>query len=196
MTLAPPIAHLVEDRDDTLDGTAATALFSPCRTYRYRLTRTWDGTRPQAVFIMLNPSTADAFVEDPTIRRCLGFARTWGCGGLAVLNAFALRATNPRDMDRHPDPCGPDNDRVIIDTLLTAHGPVVAAWGADRSMVTSKRAQRLINLIHTGGIEPVALAVTKDGHPRHPLYVRADVTPRPYPDAGAYTAAMNRMAAA
>jgi hypothetical protein len=80
---------------------------------------------------MLNPSTADASQDDPTIRRCIGFARQWGCGRLVVLNLFAFRATDPADLKRAADPVGPENrawfDRTLVDDLVG--GPVVCGWG-------------------------------------------------------------------
>jgi hypothetical protein len=100
------------DAGGSLDE-ATTAVFSADRRYRYALTRRWDQARPWVTFVMLNPSTADAFRLDPTVTRCRSRARLLGAGGLLVLNLFAVRATDPRDMRTHPDPVGPDNDWVI-----------------------------------------------------------------------------------
>src|SRR3954453_788312 len=106
------------------------AVISACGRYRYLLTRqVGPGTRT-AVFIMLNPSTADATDDDPTIRRCIGFARQWGCGRLAVLNLFALRATDPAWMKQADNPVGPENRDWFDRTFPASHdGPVVCAWG-------------------------------------------------------------------
>lgn len=167
-------AALVVDRADVGLGLGAeaTATFSPCRAYRYALTRRWDN-RPPAVFVMLNPSTADAFVVDPTVRRCLGFARSWGAGGLVVLNAFGLRSTNPMALYRHGDPVGPDNDTVIADVLSAAPaGPVVVAWGAHGTL--GGRDRRVADLICRLGLATMCLGMTKGGSPRHPLYVRGE----------------------
>jgi hypothetical protein len=90
----------------------ATAVLSDCGTYRYRLGRRW-AEGPVDVWIMLNPSTADATVDDRTIRRCMEFSRRWGAGALVVGNLFALRATDPAELVRHPDPIGPDNDEHL-----------------------------------------------------------------------------------
>jgi hypothetical protein len=160
-------AGLLVDRD--ILG-AATATFSPCRTYRYALTRRWSA-RPLPVFVMLNPSTADALVDDPTIRRCAGFAKSWTCGGFAVVNLFGLRATDPRQMRGHPDPVGPDNDLVIASLLSGDHpaGPVVCAWGAHPG--TTERARQVMELLRNRRISPLCLGTTKGGQPRHPLYV-------------------------
>ena len=170
------LKHLIVDCDDRAMpglGDEATATFSQCRTYRYALTRRWKPNAPMAVFVMLNPSTAGASAADPTIRRCLGFARRWGAGGLLVLNAFALRSTDPKELYGHPDPVGPDNDAVITDTLTAQPGGrVVVAWGAHGQL--NGRADRVTELIRASGATPACLGTTRDGHPRHPLYVRGD----------------------
>lgn len=174
MSDAATFDHLVFDRRDSLVGETATATFSPCRTYRYALTRWWDLDRPWAAFIMLNPSTADALVDDPTVRRCLSFAKSWAAGGLVVLNLYALRATDPKMLRGHPDPVGPDNDRLIASLVSgeTLLGPVVCAWGAHPG--TAARSDRVLTLLRNRAIRPLCLGTTRDGHPRHPLYVRGD----------------------
>ena len=108
----------------------STAEISPCGLYRYRLTRTWDAAAPALLFVMLNPSTADASEDDPTIRRCLGFARRERAGGLVVANLFAFRATDPKALEDAADPIGPDNARWIETCVRETSGPIVAAWGA------------------------------------------------------------------
>lgn len=150
-----------------------------CHPYRYQLTRIWDPAVTPATFIMLNPSTADAFTEDATVRRCVGFARQWGCGGVVVLNLFALRSTDPRALYRHDDPVGPDNGEVIGGYLTritradpptpAIYGPVVAAWGHHGTHLN--RAQQVARMVAERGIQLHALAVTKAGHPGHPLYL-------------------------
>jgi hypothetical protein len=171
---------LAVDRASSLidDGRSATATFSPCRTYRYALTRRWS-ERPLAVFVMLNPSTADAFTLDPTVRRCISFAVEWAAGGVLVLNLFALRSTDPKALYSHADPVGPDNDVVITEHLPTGEpaGPVIAAWGAGpdgprpaRRMLRS-RAERVAALLRARGARPLCLGLTQAGHPRHPLYI-------------------------
>jgi hypothetical protein len=167
------------DHDSPIVATGS-AVFSTDRVHRYALAREWDAGRPPAVFLMLNPSTADAFVMDPTVTRCRGFARTWDCGGLLVLNAFALRSTDPRGLRTHPDPVGVDNDRVISSVLAAGPiGPVIVAWGSDPTLLRSGRAGQLLALLHEHGLHPKCLGTTKDGHPRHPLYVRGDTRPAP-----------------
>jgi hypothetical protein len=147
------------------------AEFSPCRTWRYALWRTWDSSAPYAMFIGLNPSTADEIENDPTVTRCIGYSRTWGYGGLCMTNLFAYRDTDPRGMKAAPDPIGPDNDEWL-DRLARAAGVVVAAWGTHgvhqgRDCVVRAR---LTGVLHY-------LKLTKFGHPQHPLYLRADLKP-------------------
>lgn len=161
---------------ETEDSSAA---LSDDGRYRYELTRVW-GAGPPATFVMLNPSTADAQVDDPTIRRCIGFARSWGCGGLVVVNLYALRATNPAELWRADDPVGPDNDEQLTLTLYLARsttGPVVAAWGAH---ARPDRVRFITDAARGHGVQLLALKVTKAGAPGHPLYLRADAEPKPW----------------
>lgn len=156
------------------------ALISDCGAYRYWLTRLWDDTVAPATFIMLNPSTADASVDDPTIRRCIAFARDWGCGGLRVANLYAYRATDPKAMKRAADPVGPHNDYhlgALAWEAWSRGGPIVAAWGANAG---PERAAAVRRIKHMDRL--TALGLTKSGQPRHPLYLRADLTPQPWLD--------------
>jgi hypothetical protein len=156
------------------------ATLSDCGTYRYRLIRWWgDPNRvPQAHFVMLNPSTADASVDDPTIRRCIGFAKAWGFSGLIVTNLYALRATDPKQLGRHPDPVGAMNNNHLRLAAQDA-GITVAAWGASYPKPHGKwRALEVQHILV--GIGPVhTLGLTKNLDPRHPLYIRADTQPVP-----------------
>lgn len=150
------------------------AELSPCGTYRYSLWRAW-GDGPRAVFVMLNPSTADAARDDPTIRRCIGFARAWGFNGLEVVNLFALRATNPEALYLHADPVGPENDDAIA-TACNGAGIVVAAWGVHGAW--KDRGQEIAQRIaYGGGVALHHLGLTKGGHPRHPLYLASATQP-------------------
>lgn len=148
------------------------AVISGCGTYRYSLTREWkrdDNTSRflGCVFVMLNPSTADAKVDDPTIRRCIAFANREGYDRLTVVNLCAYRATNPKDLPTDARVAeGPENYRHVRDAVLNA-GLVVCAWGANA------RPDRLRPELYREG-SVWCLGKTKDGHPRHPLYVRAD----------------------
>ncbi len=162
-----------------LFGTSS-AVLSDDEKYRYLLTRELGAGAP-LVFIMLNPSTADADVDDPTIRRCIRFAARENAGRLVVVNLFALRATDPRELARDPDPVGPRNDEFI----LMHCGPgarIVAAWGAHP--FAAARARTVAQMVAGAGGRLECLGVTKDGHPRHPLYVRGDAPLLPYPRPG------------
>jgi hypothetical protein len=171
----PPDPFVVE-REDSLLGDGGAAWFSPDRRYRYLLTRRWGDPRPWMTFIMLNPSTADAFADDPTIRRCVSFARREGCGGLSVLNLFAWRATDPRALRDCGDPVGPGNDHFIAGNAQDSL--VVAAWGAHAA--AAERGRQVGGLLAESGVRLKCLGVTGDGSPRHPLYVRADAPLLPW----------------
>lgn len=160
-------------------GVLTGATISRCETYRYTLDRIWDASLPTALFIMLNPSTADASVDDPTIRRCIGFAKRMGCGSLTVVNLFALRSTDPDALAKHPDPVGPDNDMHIALALGKRLGCVIAAWGAHPSART--RAPAVAGLLAAHGWQVDCLGTTNAGAPRHPLYVRGDAPLIPWP---------------
>lgn len=140
-----------------------TAAFSPCRLYRYTLDIVWDDTKPLAAFIGLNPSTADEVKDDPTVRRCRGFAEQWGCGGMRMLNIFAYRATLPADMQAVEDPVGSENDLQI--PLIGCTGPHVACWGIHGKHL-GRGAAVLQNL---SGLQ--CLGRTANGSPKHPLYL-------------------------
>jgi len=143
--------------------------------YRYSLMRSWAPDGSMATFIMLNPSTADASVNDATIVRCRGFAESWGCNGLLVVNLYALRARNPRRLWEAEDPVGPRNDVYLesyIERALWLEWPLVAAWGANAK--PDRVAQVLDMVPHGNETSLKALGVTKSGAPRHPLYLRSD----------------------
>lgn len=148
-----------------------TAVISRCGRYRYQLARAWDDRRPPAVFVMLNPSTADAAIDDPTIRRCIGFAQRWDCGALVVVNLFAWRATRPTDLKIVRDPVGPEADVHIMRTIDYAKaedGPVICAWGAHGDL--RDRARVVTAMILSAGIVPQVLRMNASGSPAHPLY--------------------------
>jgi hypothetical protein len=155
--------------------THGTAEYSPCRRYRYTLTRTMnadligDDARTIA-FIGLNPSTATATTDDPTVRRCIGYAAREGFGRFVMLNAFAYRATDPKDMKAQADPVGVGNDDAIARVASRAD-LVVLAWGAHATHLGRHNA--VLSLLD-GLCDPVCLGVTKAGLPKHPLYLRAD----------------------
>ncbi len=155
------------------------AAMSYCGRYRYLLTRQIGPGLATATFVMLNPSTADATNDDPTVRRCIGFARRWGCGRLRVLNLFALRATNPAQIRRVADPVGPENRDWFVRALANVQdGPVICAWGVHGEHMGQDRV--VLGWLAEIGAEPMALGTTKRGHPKHPLYLRNMVTVVPF----------------
>jgi hypothetical protein len=148
-----------------------TAIISPCGAYRYALTRTGDalpGKPGRAMFLMLNPGTADATLDDPTIRRCRSFACSWGFDGITVGNLYALRSTDPAALWLHHDPIGPENDAYLYE-MATTHSRVVCGWGAN---ARDDRVAAVVKLLREAGAELACLGTTKSGAPRHPLYVR------------------------
>lgn len=151
--------------------TASGARFDRSGRYRYTLWRVWDRQRERVAFIMLNPSTADAEADDPTIRRCTGFARQWGFGGLLVGNLFAYRTSQPCELRRAPDPVGSGNDRALSE-IAAAAALVVLAWGNAAARVAPQRAARVLQSFGSGA-RLHCLGLTRQGMPRHPLYVRA-----------------------
>jgi hypothetical protein len=141
------------------------AKFSKCRRYRYSLEIVWDATKPIAAFIGLNPSTADEVDDDPTIRRCRGFAESWGCGGMRMLNLFAFRTPKPKVMLAEDDPGGPEND--LRDLLEGVTGPRVACWGTHGHHLEMGNFYREM----LPGLQ--CFGRNRDGSPKHPLYLRS-----------------------
>lgn len=150
-------------------GRGASAAYSSCGRYRYALSRDLDASgQGVALFVMLNPSTADARRDDPTIRRSQLLARGLGFGTLWVANLFALRSTDPRRLRTHPEPIGPDNDRWIRELTIRSNA-VVAAWG-NQGAILGRSARTLI-FLREAGVPPWAFGITKRGEPRHPLFL-------------------------
>lgn len=145
------------------------AVFSECRRYRYALEITWDDSLPTCTFVMLNPSTADEVQDDPTIRRCKAFAKSWGYGRLLIGNLFALRSTDPKALAKAEDPVGPDN-REWLFTLCSQAAAVVCAWGSHKMAQEQLGALRAIMLWQS---DVSHLGLTKNGSPKHPLYLAA-----------------------
>jgi hypothetical protein len=151
------------------------ACLSECGRYRYWLTRTWDASKPPVCWIMLNPSTADARQDDPTIRRCIGFARAWGAGGIVVVNLFALRATDPGKLKEHYPVLTSEerrNDSHILAACANA-GRIIAAWGCDGTL--RGRDADVTKMLAQYPVE--CMGVTKEGHPKHPLYLASKTVP-------------------
>lgn len=147
------------------------ATFSACRTYRYQLWRRWgEITEPYCMFIGLNPSTADEIKDDPTVRRCINYAKTWGYGSLCMTNIFAFRATDPKEMMKSKDPVGPENDIFLKESAKNA-GIIIAAWGKDGKYKNrEKEIIKTIKNLH-------CLKINGDGSPSHPLYLKKTLTP-------------------
>lgn len=154
------------------------ASFSDDEVYRYRLGRDFGRPGPVHTWIMLNPSTADAETNDPTVRRCMGYSWDWGAGRIIVVNLYALRSTDPALLKTHPDPVGPGNFDAISQAAQGA-ALVICAWGihggdwgraAARRLYVGELGRPSVNLHHLG--------LTADGQPRHPLYLRRDEMPR------------------
>lgn len=146
------------------------AIFSECGRYRYALSHCWDASLEPCMFLMLNPSTADALVDDPTIRRCGNFARSWGMGGMFIGNVFAWRSSNPAELYRAIDPVGPGN-LPALRWMAAASRFVVAAWGAWPD--AEPEASHALSALPVD-VEVKAFARTASGAPRHPLYLRRD----------------------
>ena len=146
------------------------AVVSPCGRYRYSLTRGWGAdlaNQPRLLYVMLNPSTADAGQDDPTIRKCIGFAQRLGFLALEVVNLYAFRATDPKALKAAGYPVGPDNDLHIRSALARCHRTVVCAWGVNARGLA--RPAEVLQLIRSVGYEPHALDLCADGTPSHPL---------------------------
>ena len=149
--------------------TDAGAIFGGDGTYRYRLSRTWAGG-PTAVFVLLNPSTADATTDDPTVTRCVKYAAGMGFGRLLVVNLFALRSSDPSDLDAHPAPVGPKNDAHVV-AAARAADRVVVGWGnAGGKRGRGRDVARRLD------VDLYAIGTTKSGHPRHPSRTPYDTT--------------------
>lgn len=148
------------------------AKLSECRKYRFALWRIWDDSKPYVMFIGLNPSTADETEDDPTLTRCINYAKSWGYGGVCMANLFSFRATEPEDMLAVTDPIGQGNDEWLI-KLSGKAGLVVAAWGnTGRHMGRSQQIRQLLPNLH-------CLKMNKSGEPAHPLYQKATLQPVP-----------------
>ena len=147
--------------------------FSPCGTYRYCLWRRI-GSGDWVNFLMLNPSTADALTDDPTVRRCIGYARAWRCGGIWITNLYAYRATRPRDLAKAgASAVGPGNDAQIARIAALA-GLVVCAWGNHAADVDPGRAGAVLRILEHVGTAPQILGLTAAGQPQHPLFLPKD----------------------
>ncbi len=153
------------------------AIFSPCKKYRYTLWREWQTLDPKkncVLFVMLNPSTADENILDPTVRRCLGYAMDWGFNRMEIANIFALRSTDPKELYKCEDPVGIENN-VYIQKLASESDLVIAAWGTHSKY--NNRGDAVIKILKEV-CKPHYLKNSKDGIPCHPLYLKRDLIPQ------------------
>jgi hypothetical protein len=157
------------------------ASISDCGKYRWSLTHNWDISmqKPWCGWIMLNPSTADSTIDDPTIRRCVAFSQAWNFGGMRVVNLFSYRATKPEDMRVAADPIGEHGDKSIRALLYGVCPLVICAWGTGGGHLD--RDLKVLDILREDvGIKVGCLKLTKAGHPQHPLYVKGDARPLEY----------------
>lgn len=155
----------------------SSAQISSCGLYRYFLLRRWAMHGKTCAFVMLNPSTADARQDDPTIRRCIRFAQREGCSAMLVVNLFGFRATDPRELRNAADPHGPENVEWVRHAVAQARAtgaPVIAAWGANP--MVGNASPHVFSALG----DAMCLGMTKAGSPRHPLYVRGDQPLEPW----------------
>ncbi len=150
----------------------SSAVISRCGSYRYLLRRAWDDSLPPLVAGLLNPSTADANTDDPTITRIVERAKRNGYGSILVWNVYAYRATHPKDLRRALDPTGPENHRWIASALADAvklNGIAFVGWGGHK--IADKHLAALRSIVSYANVPLACLGVTKNGHPVHPLYI-------------------------
>jgi hypothetical protein len=155
-------------------SSASGAVFSRCRRWRYLLWRRWDGAKPVANFLMLNPSTADEFQLDPSCTRARNYVDGWGYGGIVVTNIFAWRATDPDDMKSAKDPVGRGNDAAILRAAREA-AMVVCAWGNHGEH--AGRAMKVVNALCFSRVKLHYLRMNGAGQPAHPLYLPGRLEP-------------------
>lgn len=163
------------------EGTIGSAIFGGARhEYRYQLARTWNPALPAAMFVMMNPSTADPLADDPSVAKCGRYARAWGFGTLLVGNTFAYRATDKKRLLEVADPVGPENDKHLI-AMAKRASLVVFAYGQPGHFSLSSRGLDVARLlVRRARIAPHVLRLAKDGTPWHPLYLRESLQPTPW----------------
>ncbi|WP_313167541.1 DUF1643 domain-containing protein [Massilia oculi] len=152
------------------DGSKS-AIISDDGRYRYYLSRRWASEGKVIAFICLNPSTADASLDDPTVKKCIRMAKSWGGAALVIGNLFAYRSTDPLNLKKCADPIGSEND-IWLKKIIAESDLVVAAWGTNGDLLD--RNQKVLNAF---GGQLYALRLTKDGHPSHPLYLPETLFP-------------------
>lgn len=159
----------------TSDLVVQTAVFGDNGRYRYSLARVWEPGLPAVCWIMLNPSKASAEQNDPTVRRCIGFARRWRAGGIVIVNLFAMVATYPIDLIRDRDPIGPLNDDAILQAVRGRR--VILGWG-NVPYQLDQRAADVLSLLEGTRTPLQCLGHGMLGHPSHPLYLAGKKKPR------------------
>lgn len=149
------------------------AIISKDKIYRYKLSRTWDSTKPTILFIGLNPSIADENIDDPTITRCINFAKDWGYGTLLMANLFAFRSTYSKDIYLIDDPIGKDNDHYLLE-CVTQSDLIVACWGNNGTYMNREKViKELVPNLY-------CLQKNKNGTPHHPLRPPRNIHPLPF----------------
>ena len=149
------------------------AIISKDKIYRYKLSRTWDSTKPTILFIGLNPSIANENVDDPTITRCINFAKDWGYGTLLMANLFAFRSTYPKDIYLIDDPIGKDNDHYLLE-CVTQSDLIVACWGNNGTYMNREKViTELVPNLY-------CLQKNKNGTPHNPLRPPRNIHPVPF----------------
>ena len=166
-------------QQETLFDSGKKAIISDCGNYRYQLHRVWDNSKPKVLFLMLNPSTADEKEDDPTIRRCIAFSKSWGYGGLLVGNLFAFRATNPKIITKINDPIGSLNICHLAEMSNNVQS-IICAWG--NSSIVSCLMKKFPNYMPLLAVNKKLhyLELSNDGTPKHPLYLKGDLKPMEY----------------
>jgi hypothetical protein len=162
-------------RSHTKGDAPSTATYSRCERYRYSLSRVWNPEGRRVLFVMLNPSKATEVQNDPTVERCERRARHLGYGGFRVTNIFAWRATDPRDMRAAADPVGPENDAVLHEAADWADA-IIAAWGVHGAHMD--RGPAVAEMLRAQATPLYNLGLSKQGHPKHPLYLPYAEKPR------------------
>lgn len=174
--MIPPDDLTTKSFDD-LSGANSAAIYSKDEIYRYALRRRWKESAGRVAFVMLNPSTATELQNDPTVARCQKRAIQMGYGAVEVVNIFALRSTDPKNLYKHPDPVGKWNDEIIMDAVEHSR-MIVCAWGSHGNL--RGRGKEVLQMILAAKREIHVLRVNDDGQPGHPLYLGYDCIPQLY----------------
>lgn len=173
---------------DLLGDIGSGAVFSGDEVYRYVLWRTWDKSLDAVRFVALNPSTADAHIDDPTIRRCKSFAARWGFGGLEMVNLFAYRATRPADLRAAGYPVGKNNDKWILGGNPSHSKQNVAkivmcpGTTIEGDCRVKERYDEVLSVFDWACLDLSYIKRGKGGSPLHPLYLRSDMVLKPLND--------------